>query len=70
MFEFNCSEDENAPSIVCSVPRNSLLKGKSLKYTSSAENKFYTYDAPYKLYYSANTLNFINFPFMKPEVLE
>lgn len=62
MFELNGCEDENADSIASSVPHNSPLKCTNLKYTSLAENKFYTYDALYELYYSANTLNFIAFP--------
>lgn len=68
MFELNCPEDENAHSLACSVPCNSPLKGKNLKYTSLAESKFYTSDALYKLYYSANTLSFIAFPIHEPKV--
>lgn len=62
MFELNYCEDENADSIACSVPHNSPLKCTNLKYTSLAENMFYTFDALYKLYHSGNTLNCIAFP--------
>lgn len=59
----------NAISNACSVPCNSHLKGKNLKYTSSAENKFYTHGALINYIIQQTLWVLLHFPYMKPKVL-